>query len=412
MSFTRDRQFYKFPAYGFLKNLRFFEPFIILYFREINFSFLQIGILFSIREVSTFILEVPTGFVADIGGRKSSMVFSMAAYIASFLTFFLFHSYSAAVGAMILFACGEAFRTGTHKAMILEYLHITHQEEWKTDYYGATRSASMLGSAFNALLAAALVFFSGSYRYVFLAAAVPCLFNILNLASYPASLNWAGLHRGEARPGIRESLGHSLGMLKDGAARLSIINSAAFDAFFKVLKEYLQPVLKAMALGLPVLTALTAQGRTALLAGTVYFVLFLLASTASRHSGKFGRRFTELQPALNITWIAGALLLTAAGFFQLRSLYLLTVFAYVVLYMLQNLRRPLCVSYISDRVNSRLMSVGLSVESLTKTILMALLAPVCGYIADRYGIGVTILGSGILMGTLYMALRLKGDTEP
>jgi len=94
LSFQKDGQFRRFSAYGFLKNLRFFEPFIILYFREIGFSFLQIGILFSIRETATFILEVPTGFLADIGGRKTSMVFSMAAYILSFTIFYLFRSYN------------------------------------------------------------------------------------------------------------------------------------------------------------------------------------------------------------------------------------------------------------------------------------------------------------------------------
>ena len=74
-----------------------------------------------------------------------------------------------------------------------------------------------------------------------------------------------------------------------------------------------------------------------------------------------------------------------------------TIAAYIALYVLQNLRRPLCVSYISDRVHSRVMSVGLSVESLTKVILMAALAPVCGYFADTFGVGWTILLSGILL---------------
>ncbi len=411
MSFIRDRQFYRFSAYGFLKNLRFFEPFIILYFREIGFSFLQIGILFSIRETSTVILEVPTGFVADIGGRKSSMVFSMAAYIVSFLTFFFFRSYTAAAGAMILFACGEAFRTGTHKAMILEYLKITGQEEWKPDYYGATRAASMLGSALNALIAATLVFLSGSYRYVFLAAAFPCVINILNLVSYPSVLNWADLHKGHRRPGFKDSLRRSVSMLKDGTARLSVFNSAGFDAFFKVLKEYLQPVLRSMAVGLPVLTAMTADRRTAVLAGSVYFVLFILASTASRYSGRFSRRPRGFVDSINVTWLAGSTLLVLAGVFQMMSIHAVTVAAYVALFTVQNLRRPLCVSYISDKVHTRVMSVGLSVESLTKTLLMAVLAPIFGYAADTAGIGPAIALGGGMMWLLYIPLKLaKGKT--
>ncbi len=31
-TFNKDLQFYKFCAYGFLKNLRFFEPFLMLFF--------------------------------------------------------------------------------------------------------------------------------------------------------------------------------------------------------------------------------------------------------------------------------------------------------------------------------------------------------------------------------------------
>lgn len=409
MSFLRDRQFYRFSMYGFLKNLRFFEPFIILYFREIGLTFLQIGVLFSIRELSTVLLEVPTGFVADIGGRKTSMVFSMLAYIVSFVVFFLFRSYAAAAGAMVLFACGEAFRTGTHKAMILEYLRITGQEEWKPDYYGATRSASLLGSSLNALIAAALVFFTGGYRYVFIAAALPCLLNMLNLASYPSRLNWAGLDRGEKRPGIRESIGHSIRMLRDPAARRSILNSAAFDSFFKVLKEYLQPVLRAAALGLPFLTALAVDRRTALLAGAVYSVLFLLASSVSRGSGGFGRRFRGPRRALDITWAAGALLVAAAGLFQGLGLFAVTIIAYVALYAVQNLRRPLCVSLISDMVHNRVMSVGLSVESLAKTLMMAVLAPLFGYVADRTGIGPMIAAAGVMMLILMVPLRISRE---
>ena len=87
MLFKKDRQFYRFAAYGFLKNLRFFEPFIILYFREMGFSFLEIGILYSIREITTILCEIPTGFIADIYGRRWAMVASMLAYITSFIIF-------------------------------------------------------------------------------------------------------------------------------------------------------------------------------------------------------------------------------------------------------------------------------------------------------------------------------------
>ena len=59
--FKKDIQYYKFCAYGFLKNLRFFEPFLILFFLDKDITFLQIGILYTLRELTRNIFEVPAG---------------------------------------------------------------------------------------------------------------------------------------------------------------------------------------------------------------------------------------------------------------------------------------------------------------------------------------------------------------
>ena len=120
----KDRMFYRFSAYGFLKNLRFFEPFLILFFRDAGFTFLQIGLLYSIRDLANNILEIPTGVYADSFGRRKAMVLAFSAYILSFFVFFFFSDFYMFALAMILFAFGEAFRSGTHKALILEYLDL------------------------------------------------------------------------------------------------------------------------------------------------------------------------------------------------------------------------------------------------------------------------------------------------
>jgi hypothetical protein len=50
---------FRFCLYGFLKNQRNFEPFLILVFREKGLSFGAIGILIGFREICINILEVP-----------------------------------------------------------------------------------------------------------------------------------------------------------------------------------------------------------------------------------------------------------------------------------------------------------------------------------------------------------------
>ena len=83
--FRKDIQYYKFCAYGFLKNLRFFEPFLILFFLEGNLSYLQIGVIYTIREVIRNIFEIPSGLAADVLGRRRTMITSFSLYIISFL---------------------------------------------------------------------------------------------------------------------------------------------------------------------------------------------------------------------------------------------------------------------------------------------------------------------------------------
>ncbi len=406
MAVKKDRQFYKFASYGFLKNLRFFEPFIILFFRQMGFSFLQIGILFSVREVSTNLLELPTGFIADLYGRKISMVFAMISYIISFLIFFFFPQFFIYALAMVLFGMGEALRSGTHKAMILEYLRINDSLDTRAEYYGSTRAASQMGSALNSLIAAGIVFWSGDYKVVFLAALIPYVGNLINLATYPKELD------GEIKKkSKKETFKDFFSIFKNKYSLKGIFNSTVFDAFFKTISVYLQPVLQGLALSLPFLLNFEDEERTALIVGIVYFFIYLATSYASKNADKIRKRVGKIEFAINVTFLIGAMIIVLSGVFQYLDLRVLTVIMFMGLYILQNLRRPLNISYISEKISHRTMASGLSAESQLKTILMAILAPVIGFLADSIGIAMAIVLGGLIMGGLYVLVRLKIDEK-
>jgi len=406
MAFRKDKQFYRFAAYGFLKNLRFFEPFIILYFREMGFSFLEIGTLYSIREITTILCELPTGFVADIYGRRRSMVASMLSYITSFIIFYLFPNFYSFSLAMILFGIGEAFRTGTHKALILEHLRQRDILDHRVDYYGATRASSQLGSALNAILAAGLVFFSDSYRIIFPAAIIPYLINLINLATYPKALD-REVRRTEKRRTWRDFLM----VFRSRDSRRGIFNSGVFDAFFKTGQEYLQPILKSMALALPVMVALSGRERTAILVGGVYFLIYLTSSYASRNAGRMSRKIGHMEKTLNLTFIAGSALLAMAGGTIGAGIPGMAIIFFLLFFLLQNARRPVNITYLSEKISHRTMASGLSAESQIKTLLIAILAPVIGFLADRFGIGLALTVSGISMGILLTGVFLKKETK-
>ena len=402
MQIKRDSQFYRFAAYGFLKNLRFFDPFLILFFMEMGLSFLQIGTLISVREVATNLLELPTGIIADLYGRRLSMVLSMVSYLSSFMVFYFFPSFYVYMIAMIAFAFGEAFRTGTHKAMILEYLRINEMTDMKVHYYGATRAASQLGSAINALIAAFLVFYSGSYKIVFLASVLPYAANLINLMLYAKELD------GELRSGEkRETIKAFLGIFRNGDALKGVLNSSLYDAFFKVVKEYLQPILEALALGLPIMIAFSAEQRTSVIVGVVYFVIYIATSYASKNAGKLSGKFGTEARALNYTYIFGAVLIIFSGIFQIFALQVLAVLIFFFLFILENFRRPINISYIIDNIDHKTMASGLSVESQLKTLLMAIFAPLIGFMADKLGVGSAITIAGAAMLCLFAFVKLN-----
>jgi MFS family permease len=409
----KDTQFYKFALYGFLKNLRFFDPFIILIFREGGLSFLQIGLLYSIRDLATNILEIPTGVYADAFGRRRSMVLAFLAYICSFAIFYLCRSFWLYAFAMVLFACGEAFRSGTHKALILEYLKLNQMLDYKVAYYGRTRAASQLGSAVNSLIAAALVFYTGSYRYIFIASMVPYVLDLFNLMSYPRELDGelVQLQKGSISAQTKATLKAFSAIFSERRTMRSILNSASFTAFFKTTKDYLQPVLQAFAISLPILVMLDDTRRAAVIVGLVYFVIYLLTSYASRSSDRFSLRFANLASAVNLTFFAGAGFLVVAGVATWLDWAIVSILVFLGLYLVQNLRRPMNVAFISDQISHRVMASGLSVESQVTTILVAVLSPILGALADGFGVGTALATLGVGMLLLTPRVNVKDRSE-
>ncbi len=414
--FKKDVMFYRFSAYGFLKNLRFFEPFLVLLLRDAGQSFTQIGLLYAIRDIATNVLEIPTGVFADIFGRRKSMVMAFVAYIVAFIIFYAFSNFYLFALAMIFFGAGEAFRSGTHKALILEYLKRNNLTHLKVDYYGYTRSASQMGSAVNSLIAAAIVFYTGNYRYMFLAATIPYVLDLFNLMTYPKWLD--GLPdtpRDRSRASLsaqtKETLAAFGAMFKHSDALRAIGNSAGFMGFFKSTKDYLQPILQAYALALPLFVSLDDTRRSAVVIGVVYFVIYLLTSYASRNAARFSRRFGNLGRAINGTFLLGGIFLLIAGFAAWKQWAIISIVVFLGFYILQNLRRPMNVGYISDQIASKVMASGLSVESQLATILMAILAPILGALADAFGVGAALAIFGAGMIALLAVVKVRTNSE-
>jgi len=414
MEFKRDLQYWKFSLYGFVKNLQFFDPFLVLFFREMGISFFQIGVLYSVREIITNITEIPTGIIADTLGRRSAMIFAFASYIVSFALFYFFPDYWVYIGAMVFFALGESFRSGTHKAMIMEYLKIHNMADQKVAYYGHTRAWSQKGAAISAAIAALLVFFSGSYRSVFLWSILPYLAGMALIASYPRELDFScdeeecdEEQRKKGWKDVLTTIKNFIRLFTEPKVRRALVNSSLYDGVFKTVKDYVQPILKNLALALPLFTMLEGKQRVAIMSGVVYTILYLLTSIASSRASRFHSMFPDKITGLNITYVSGVAAVVGIAFFLNVNIPVLAVALFVIYYLLENLRRPATLGFISDRIKGSVMATGLSGESQLKTLMIAVLSPLFGLAADRLGIGSAMLLIALVPALVYPLVRFR-----
>ncbi|MFW6061497.1 MAG: MFS transporter [Planctomycetota bacterium] len=398
----------RFCLYGFLKSQQYYDPFLILAFREKGLAFATIGLLIGFREICTNVLEIPTGAVADVAGRRRSMIFSMLGYIVAFAVFGLSSELWTLFAAMLFFAVGEAFRPGTHKAMIIDWLTRQGRADEKTRVYGYTRSWSKLGSALSVIIAAVLVFTMRRYSYVFLFSIGPYLANIVNFLTYPRYLDgprrealhirgvfrilWEALHDGVRNCPLRRLFGESMG----------------FEGGYKVTQIYLQPVLKAAALSLPVLLALADRQRTAVIVAVVYFVLYIASSFASRHSHLFVERAGSEAGGARKLWgmnLAAFAVITAG--LALDWMWL-AIGGFVALSIIQNFWRPLQVSRFTGAAASERTATVLSIESQGKALFAAVAAPLLGWMVDLMPTDVRFLPVGVLGCVIAAAALLAG----
>ena len=392
----KDRQYIKFCAYGFLKNLRFFDAFFILFLIEKGLSFTQIGILYGVREIFINVFEIPSGIIADTYGRKKALIGSLFAYMASFMVFYISMNFGLFLLAFILYGLGDAFRTGTHKGMIMDYLKLQHCEDQKIKYYGHTRSWSQKGSAISSLIAGVIVFYSGSYQNIFLFSVIPYLLNLLLILSYPKELNHSPSQK---KLGKRQGLSftiQSFYQIMKQPTVLKIINTSAMHtAYLRAIKDYIQPLMVNISLIIPIMLALDHKKKEGLLIGLIYFVIFLLTSYASKKSSKIAAK--NKSNISNITLISGFVLGILSGILFLYDLWVLSIMAFIGIYIIENIRKPILTGFIADHVPNELLTSVISAQSLLRTILTALLALAFGMMADHYGIGSSLAFVSVIL---------------
>lgn len=407
-----NRQIKKFSWYGFLKNLQFFEPYLLIYLLGNNLTLLHIGFLISIREIVINIFEIPSGIFADFFGRKKALLLCFIFYIVSFIFFFFSVNFLIAAIAMVFFGFAEAFRSGTHKAMIYSYIEQKKWHNHKTFIYGKTRSSSLTGSAVSSLLAILIILHVPHSRFIFLASIIPYILDFLLILSYPQSLDKT---EEVAAMSFREMLALTKRSLLDNKSlRKLLLGEGFFEAVIKSVKDFIQPILAGIILGSGVLIfkTLDAQANLQVILGVVYACIHLLSAAASRRA-YLVKKMIGGTTALNLLYGLLGVILVVLGFFVHHSFFV--VFLFLLLYLIFNIRKPIFVDEIGSQIKKSERATMLSISSQLKSLVVAVLAPCAGYIADAYGMYAAVFILAGFMFVTYGIVRVsysEQNTQP
>ncbi|MCF7926937.1 MAG: MFS transporter [Candidatus Izimaplasma sp.] len=402
-------QIFKFSMYGLLKNLRFFEPFLLIYLFNEGISLFEIGILWSIKEIVIYVFEIPSGVLADRFGKKTELLLCFIFYIISFVIFYFGERYGVFIIAFIIYGLGKAFRSGTHKAMIMAYLKKHNMKESKSQVYGLTRSYSLIGSFISSLLSIAFLLYLKEIRFLFLIAIVPYALDFFLILSYPNYINQRRDTQFKLKKfflDMKESIVYSF---KNSYLRKTIISSSSYDGLFKILKDYIQPLIVSVGIGW---VAYSGQQdlstRKTITIGLVYALVYIISAIASRNAHKISHWFT-LEKIVNSIWLLTGVLFLLFGLGH-ASIIVISL-GFLIFYVFLNIRKPYMVEKIGNTAEHMSHASVLSIESQLSSLFIIVFAPIIGAISDNFGLDIMFYFVGGLLLISYLIIG-KIKQEP
>jgi len=286
--------------------------------------------------------------------------------------------------------------------------------------YGYTRSWSKIGSAVSTVLAVAFVLLTNNYAYVFFFAIIPYIAGLINFMTYPKELEG---QPGE-RVGIRDVVLHLWECIRAALVvrrlRRLIVESMSFEGVYKAVADYLQPIVKNMALLLPIFIAWGETRRSAIMIGVVYVILYLVSAYASRRSYRITSYAGGEERGSRLLWKVVFILYIALIPLLYFGYYYMAVIGFITLSLIQNFWRPILISRFDAYATEAKGATVLSIESQAKSVSTMIIAPVLGVVVDfarGQSLGgefwpVAAIAAVVALLILLTPLREKGNGEP
>jgi MFS family permease len=372
MSTNLSRNIYRLYIIKTAKWFSLIMPIVVLFFQENGLTMTEIFWLKSVYSMGIVVFEIPSGYFADIWGRKKTLIvgtilttigFSIYGFSAGFFQFII---------AELILGIGQSFISGADSAMLYDSLKFDQKENQYIKYEGRVISVGNFSEAIAGLLGGLLA--TISLRTPFIAQ------TIVSAVAIPAAFTLIEPHfkiknRAKGLNDIFNVIRYTL--IDHTKLRNFILFSSLIGAATLTFAWFIQPFLIEIKMPLP-------------LFGVIWTILNLTVGFASIFAHRIEKYFNEKQ-------ITGFIYISLAIGFVITGLwisYFMLIMVFII-YIIRGIATPVLKDYIHTLINSEVRATVLSLRDMFIRIIFAMTGPVWGWVIDHYSLKSGFLVAGI-----------------
>ena len=367
-----------------LKAVKWFMilmPIIVLFFEKHGLSLTQIMILQATYSFTVALFEIPSGFFADIYGRRLSLFFGSILTFLGYLIFSFYSGFNEFFIAEIFLGIGGSLISGADSALIYDTLLELKKDEDYTKIegknYGIGNVSEGLAGILGGFLAVSSLELPVYIQTFVLFFSIPLSYSLVEpKSSYKLAKSFKSILLV-----VKETF------FQKNRLKWYILYSSAMGIGTLSIAWFVQPFL--MEIDTPLIYY-----------GIIWASLNIITGITSYYSYIFdkGKVLIYISLSMLISFILLGFNISIYGFIFI-----------VLIYFLRGIITPNLRNLININSTSERRATVLSLRSFVIRISFALIAPILGYITDVYEISYVFYFLGLLVGlsSLLAVYKLK-----
>lgn len=352
-------------------------PVLVLFFQENGLSLKEVLVLQGAFALGIVICEVPSGYFADLIGRKISLVWGAVLGLLGVGIFCFAHSFSSFLIGEILLAIGSSFMSGADSALLYDSLAALNRVPEYSRSEGRMQLVCNLSEAAAAVVGGLLATVSLRWPlYVEFATSLAGIVVAMLIYEPPRAILDVSSGRLRALIGIIRTT-----LWEHRALKWTMLHSVTLGVASFVLVWFIQPYL-------------SQNGFPLSLFGLLWAALNAVVALGAWCAAAAERRISRIPLIASfsvLTCIAFGTLALSTGWWGLLSI--------AVIYFVRGVRTPIFKNYINRLCAAGERATVLSLNALMFRLGFALLSPGLGAIADHYSLSVlfAVCGAGFAL---------------